>query len=452
MKNDNDARGALTFRKKPVVIEASQWFQNGDHPMDDVRGIVTAEDGEQLTEGKVVRYYRHPEVSGDSACEQCGKPHHVHGWIDTLEQGHRVCPGDWIITGVKGERYPCKPDIFAQTYEPAAQLPAGDGLTACIKALWLDPAKCDDENHAISYNVALEDALDAIEGVLAAPRQPGEMGAGVDIKSWLHSINDDGYRTDNERMAARILLNAPGIVIPAASAQQDEPKYKVNRCEKCGGAKIKQSAICTGTCDCESAQQDYGGDETKWNCHCGMANCAGLHPNEASAQQDEREALLDAFDKYARTLTKFQHRMEPKHWPKSFPWFEAGYESGRAAQQVQADAGAVALTQEQRDALDRGMWTLEEKGFIKDAAIIRAILDLAARPAAESDKRDDPSHFDNADMMRARRDALEEAARLVENYEAPRSGATFVEVAASIRAIKRQDRAAMSREQSGGDE
>lgn len=27
-------------------------------------------------------------------------------------------PGDWIITGVKGERYPCKPDIFAETYEP----------------------------------------------------------------------------------------------------------------------------------------------------------------------------------------------------------------------------------------------------------------------------------------------------------------------------------------------
>ncbi len=28
-------------------------------------------------------------------------------------------PGDWIITGVKGEKYPCKPDIFAQTYESA---------------------------------------------------------------------------------------------------------------------------------------------------------------------------------------------------------------------------------------------------------------------------------------------------------------------------------------------
>ena len=42
---------------------------------------------------------------------------HNHGWIDTLEGGHIVCPSDWIITGVKGERYPCKPDIFEMTYD-----------------------------------------------------------------------------------------------------------------------------------------------------------------------------------------------------------------------------------------------------------------------------------------------------------------------------------------------
>lgn len=44
---------------------------------------------------------------------------HNHGWIDTMEGGHIVCPGDWIITGVKGENYPCKPDIFETTYERA---------------------------------------------------------------------------------------------------------------------------------------------------------------------------------------------------------------------------------------------------------------------------------------------------------------------------------------------
>lgn len=118
------------FRKKPVVIEASQWFKNGDHPLDyaedehgfedgDIRVFTGAERKSKGWEGSVVRYYRHPDVPGDKPCEQCGKIHHVHGWIDTLEQGHRVCPGDWIITGVKGERYPCKPDIFDATYEPA---------------------------------------------------------------------------------------------------------------------------------------------------------------------------------------------------------------------------------------------------------------------------------------------------------------------------------------------
>lgn len=39
--------------------------------------------------------------------------------IDTLKGTHRANTGDWIITGVKGERYPCKPDIFALTYELA---------------------------------------------------------------------------------------------------------------------------------------------------------------------------------------------------------------------------------------------------------------------------------------------------------------------------------------------
>ncbi len=118
------------FRKKPVIIEAAQWFKNGDHPDDysaDTQGMI---DGVQQAisgnyrrergwEGGVVRYFRRPDVSGKKVC-QCGKTMHDHGWIDTLEGGHIVCPGDWIITGVKGERYPCKPDIFEATYEAVA--------------------------------------------------------------------------------------------------------------------------------------------------------------------------------------------------------------------------------------------------------------------------------------------------------------------------------------------
>ncbi len=102
-------------RKKPVIIEATQWFKNGDHPQDRWSGHGVNPEG---FEGAVVRYFRRPDVSGESCCRNCPNTMHDHGWIDTLEGGHIVCPGDWIITGVKGERYPCKPDIFAATYEP----------------------------------------------------------------------------------------------------------------------------------------------------------------------------------------------------------------------------------------------------------------------------------------------------------------------------------------------
>jgi hypothetical protein len=74
----------MKFRKKPVVIEATQWFKLGDHPA-------------------VVRFR-------DDISESIG-------WVETLEGGHIVNRGDWIITGVKGEHYPCKPDIFEMTYE-----------------------------------------------------------------------------------------------------------------------------------------------------------------------------------------------------------------------------------------------------------------------------------------------------------------------------------------------
>lgn len=110
----------MQFRKKPIVINAVQWFKNGDHPDDACWTVYPGTAAAFLSEGQVVRYYRHPKTDPQRPCEHCGVQMHEHGWIDTLEGGHNVCPGDWIITGVKGERYPCKPDIFAATYEPAA--------------------------------------------------------------------------------------------------------------------------------------------------------------------------------------------------------------------------------------------------------------------------------------------------------------------------------------------
>ena len=105
------------YRKIPVVIEATQWFENGDHPEDGTECFQSGPYAGELYEGKVVRRFARHDIPHDHVCSECNHPFAIHGWIDTLEGGHRVCPGDWIITGVKGERYLCKPDIFGMTYE-----------------------------------------------------------------------------------------------------------------------------------------------------------------------------------------------------------------------------------------------------------------------------------------------------------------------------------------------
>lgn len=118
----------MKYRKKPVVIEAHQWYKNGDHPLDHATNVSRFESGE-LKEfsgahaksndwsGQIVGRYRTPSMDGQSVCKHCSNIMHIHGWMDTLEGEHTVCPGDYIITGVKGEMYPCKPDIFEQTYD-----------------------------------------------------------------------------------------------------------------------------------------------------------------------------------------------------------------------------------------------------------------------------------------------------------------------------------------------
>ncbi len=99
-----------------VEIEATQWWKNGDHPLDACETF-DGSDGPFLGEGNVVRYYRTPQWDGKTKCLHCSDIMHWHGWIDTLEGGHIVCPGDFIITGLKGEYYPCKPDIFKLKYQ-----------------------------------------------------------------------------------------------------------------------------------------------------------------------------------------------------------------------------------------------------------------------------------------------------------------------------------------------
>jgi ribosomal protein L32 len=88
------------FRKKPVIVEALQWAHMGDHQ-------------------GVSRYADTVSVMRHEVCPKCGAAYIDHGLCPTLEGSHIVCPGDWIICGIKGEFYPCKPDIFEATYEPA---------------------------------------------------------------------------------------------------------------------------------------------------------------------------------------------------------------------------------------------------------------------------------------------------------------------------------------------
>ena len=91
---------AKAYRKKPVVVEAVQW---------------TGENHAEMCE------FIDPE-----AFEIIPRIGLV---IHTLEGDHHASPGDYIIKGVNGEFYPCKPDIFAKTYESSTLTPPNEPLT-----------------------------------------------------------------------------------------------------------------------------------------------------------------------------------------------------------------------------------------------------------------------------------------------------------------------------------
>lgn len=82
------------FRKKPVVITAQQFTGGADSAT------------------RCIAFAGLPETAYTVLD---GGPEYIY--VDTLEGLMRADVGDWIIKGVKGEFYPCKPDIFAATYE-----------------------------------------------------------------------------------------------------------------------------------------------------------------------------------------------------------------------------------------------------------------------------------------------------------------------------------------------
>lgn len=102
-----------TFRKKPVVIEAMQLASRAA----EMHAVYRWVEENTLGSFDVNELWMAPETftwpeSGVSIDARDGRM-----VIATLEGGHWADPGDWIIRGVQGEFYPCKPGIFAETYE-----------------------------------------------------------------------------------------------------------------------------------------------------------------------------------------------------------------------------------------------------------------------------------------------------------------------------------------------
>lgn len=94
------------FRKKPVLIEAIKWDGTAEGATPIIDWVLQNGD-------RTARYCAPGEViwaNGDIETPCLN--------IDTLEGTMAAAPGDWIIKGVQGEFYPCKPDIFEATYEP----------------------------------------------------------------------------------------------------------------------------------------------------------------------------------------------------------------------------------------------------------------------------------------------------------------------------------------------
>lgn len=84
----------MKYRKKPVVIEAIQFTR---YNIDKIK---------EFTNGKAIDFKIERHIGGKCYCV-----------IKTLEGNMIADEGDYIIKGIKGEFYPCKPDIFEETYE-----------------------------------------------------------------------------------------------------------------------------------------------------------------------------------------------------------------------------------------------------------------------------------------------------------------------------------------------
>jgi hypothetical protein len=102
------------FRKRPVVIEAEQLTWDNWHAVcellgpfnDGCKGVMFDDAGNEVS-----------QTEGFDGAPSWAPIPHIGLIIPTLEGNHLARENDWIIKGVAGEFYPCKPDIFEATYE-----------------------------------------------------------------------------------------------------------------------------------------------------------------------------------------------------------------------------------------------------------------------------------------------------------------------------------------------
>jgi len=151
------------FRKKPVVVDAVQfdfaadvWPDGVERPADNEKGI-------------------------------------GYGYINTLEGRMIVSGGDWVITGIKGERYPCKPDIFKATYEAVEKVNSTDPV--------------DDGNAVSGYEYVTE-----VEKVNST--DPVDDGALPALRSALKKLTDQksGERTSKDRYIAIAITDLEKLI------------------------------------------------------------------------------------------------------------------------------------------------------------------------------------------------------------------------------------------------
>ena len=154
-----DMPEARLFAKKPVTIAALQWTGKN------LREVITFTDGPPDT--RTTHAGMAWEAYADLVARDGLK-------IYTLEGKMLASPGDWIIRGVKGEYYPCKPDIFEATYSPAA--------LAAVQATAAQPAPATQQagipGNFITHRAAWRGALETAKFV----------STGVDRSYWDHEL------------------------------------------------------------------------------------------------------------------------------------------------------------------------------------------------------------------------------------------------------------------------